>query len=285
MTDYSTWITNEIKRFTLESPDNSLRNSDSEKSWDEPTVAFSSASDPLYQYFKDDIGDFYWTPLEIYRRAFPKEKDASADKLSIISWILPQTQRTKTNQRKMKEYPCENWVRSRIFGESFNDKLRQHIVDISLRKGVNALSPVLLPEWQVVKNGKYGFASNWSERHTAYISGLGTFGLCDGLITALGKAVRFGSVIVKVQVPVKNRPYKDMHEYCLFYAMGKCKACAARCPAGAISENGHDKEKCNRYLRDIVARRNDKVFSLKGGGCGLCQSRVPCESGIPSVAD
>ena len=37
-------------------------------------------------------------------------------------------------------------------------------------------------------------ASTWSERHVAYVSGLGTFGLSGGLITAKGQAVRLGSV-------------------------------------------------------------------------------------------
>ena len=41
---------------------------------------------------------------------------------------------------------------------------------------------------------KYGMASCWSERHAAFVSGLGTFGLCDGLITPVGKAMRCGSV-------------------------------------------------------------------------------------------
>ena len=38
------------------------------------------------------------------------------------------------------------------------------------------------------------YASNWSERHVAYVCGLGTFG-CQGLITSKGLAGRFGSII------------------------------------------------------------------------------------------
>jgi epoxyqueuosine reductase QueG len=49
-----------------------------------------------------------------------------------------------------------------------------------------------LPEWSRRPSEKYVFSSNWSERHAAYTAGLGTFGLCDGLITPLGKAMRVG---------------------------------------------------------------------------------------------
>ena len=68
-------------------------------------------------------------------------------------------------------------------------------------------------------------ASQWSERHAAYASGLGTFGLCDGLITPKGKAVRFASVVTRIKVPPTQRPYKDHHAYCLHYAKGICGMC------------------------------------------------------------
>ena len=36
------------------------------------------------------------------------------------------------------------------------------------------------------------------ETHAAHAAGLGTFGLCDGLITPIGKAIRVGSVVAKM---------------------------------------------------------------------------------------
>jgi epoxyqueuosine reductase QueG len=53
----------------------------------------------------------------------------------------------------------------------------------------------------------YGYASSWSERHAAHAAGLGTFGLCDGLITPKGKAMRAGSVVAKIQVEPSIRFY------------------------------------------------------------------------------
>ena len=52
---------------------------------------------------------------------------------------------------------------------------------------------------------------------------------------------------------------------------------------GAITEAGHDKEKCRQHL----ARAREYVketYKFQGYGCGLCQVGVPCEAGIPVKA-
>lgn len=170
----------------------------------------------------------------------------------------------------------------RIFGEQFSDKLRCFVVDILSNRGHNALAPVLSPLWATRPSKRYGLASNWSERHAAFVSGLGTFGLCDGLITPVGKAIRSGSVIADISIELTPRPYRALHDYCLFYTKGICRNCVDRCPAGAITEKGHDKDRCNDYIRSIISPHNRSQYGLEGGGCGLCQSLVSCESKIPS---
>jgi epoxyqueuosine reductase len=50
----------------------------------------------------------------------------------------------------------------------------------------------------------------------AYAAGLGTFGLCDGLITACGKAMRTGSVAARLEIDALSRPYDDHQAYCPF---------------------------------------------------------------------
>jgi len=49
---------------------------------------------------------------------------------------------------------------------------------------------MLSPPFKRETSEKYGYASSWSERHIAYVAGLGTFGFCDDLITPVGKAMR-----------------------------------------------------------------------------------------------
>ena len=203
------------------------------------------------------------------------------EELTVISWILPQTKATKADNRKESFYPSERWARARIFGEKVNEKLRKHVVATLESKGYPAVAPSLTPQFSVRISPKYGFASTWSERHAAYASGLGTFGLCDGLITPVGKAMRTGSVVARIQVPPTPRPYKDHHEYCLFFTEGTCKECISRCPVGAITEKGKDKSACYRHLFQTTKDYVTPKYGFDGYGCGLCQTGVPCESKIP----
>ena len=268
-----------IKDFVNESPENTLRNEANEKAWSDPLVGFSSGADPLYDFYKKDIGSFFLTPLEWFEATFP-ESETQDEGLTVISWILPQTMATKAEHRLPRNMPTERWARARIYGEEFNDKLRGHVVEKLNEAGYKAVAPMLSALWSRETSEKYGFASNWSERHAAYASGLGTFGLCDGLITPKGKAMRAGSVIASMVIQPSAGEYEDHHAHCLYYAKGTCLECVHRCPAGAISEAGHDKERCSKYLR-ATRKYVESSFGFNGYGCGLCQTGVACESRIP----
>lgn len=275
------WISRQINEFIQTSFHNTLGDQIPEKAWNQVLTGFSSGTDPLYQTIKQDIGDFYWTPYQALKLAFP-DADIKKEKISVISWILAQSDKTKEDQRKETKYPAKRWTMARNFGETFNERLRQHIVKLLSEKSIKAVAPHISPDFSRQESKKYGYASNWSERHTAFISGLGTFGLSDGLITPLGKAIRCGSVVAEVEIEPTLRPYDHHNAYCLFHDMGKCRKCADRCPAGAISENGHDKVRCKKYLRTVVAEYATAEYGkFPYHGCGLCQVKVPCESRIP----
>jgi epoxyqueuosine reductase len=269
-----------ISEFVEHSSENSLRMEPDEKAFDDVLVGFSSGADPLFEAYKDLVGVFHWTPVEIFALTFP-DTPVRPDDLTVVSWVLPQRKATKADNRKETFYPSRRWIHARFPGEEFNNRLREHVVEELGRNRIKAVAPVLSPQWSMEKSPKYGFASKWSERHAAYAAGLGTFGLCDGLITPKGKAHRVGSVVANLAVPVTGRPYDDHHAYCLFYYDGSCKGCRKRCPVGAITEEGHNKEKCWNHAHVTCGQFIQENFGFSGYGCGLCQTRVPCESGIP----
>ncbi len=269
-----------IKAYINNSPENTLGNADNDRAWGEPLVGFSRGDDPLYRAYKEHVGPFHWTPLEAFRLAFP-EIEATERDLTVVSWILPLTEKTRADLRKATACTPESCARTRIFGEAVNVKLRQHVAAALQEAGVDAVAPLCLPEYKVEMSERYGYAATWSERHAAHASGLGTFGLCDGLITPIGKAMRCGSVVARIAVEPTPRPYADHREYCLFFTHGACKLCIARCPVSALSESGHDKVKCRAYLFEDTKKYVEKNYGFEGYGCGFCQSSVPCESGIP----
>ena len=278
--DAAAWIRDCIVNYVASDENNLHLEGTREPAWEEPLVGFSRGDDPLYRHFKDDIGPFFWTPSEIFAATFPG-LGAAPGELTVISWILPQTEQTRLDNSREKTLPADRWILSRKYGEDFNIKLRDHVAGFLKAAGHEAVAPMNSPAWKWEKSARYGFASSWSERHAAYASGLGTFGLCDGLITPKGKAMRCGSVVARIAVPPSERPYDNHHAYCLFYFNGSCGKCMPRCPVGAISREGHDKEKCFAYLHGVTEKHAQSRFNIKTSPCGLCQVGVPCEAKIP----
>jgi epoxyqueuosine reductase QueG len=146
-------------------------------------------------------------------------------------------------------------------------------------EGFETCIPALEPSLVIRKRepedavGKPLFASSWSERHVAFAAGLGTFGLSTHLITRVGKAGRFGSIITTAEFEPTARPYReDPFAYCT-----RCGTCTKRCPVDALTlENGKDYQACWVYMEETKIRFKPRY------GCGKCQLLVPCETGIPN---
>jgi len=276
------WIEGLIQDFITTSPHNTMRNENEEPAWDGALVGFASGTDPIWQQFKEYVGAFHWTPWEVFNQHCPGES-AGSEELTVVSWVLPQREVVRKANRRNKKYPSEEWARIRVYGEEFNVALRRHVAKSLTEAGHATIAPMLVTNWTIINSERFSYASSWSERHAAHAAGLGTFGLCDGLITAKGKAMRVGSVVAKIYIESTPRPYADHRAYCLFFANGTCGKCIGRCPVHAITETGHDKEKCRQHLarsREYVK----KIYKFEGYGCGLCQVGVPCEAGIPVKA-
>jgi epoxyqueuosine reductase len=277
-----------IKNFIKENELNRRTQLDQGVYWDEPIVGFASGMDSLFFEYKSIIGPFHLTPREIMAAAALKEKDrglflSEIEQISVISWILPASEDTRKSNRNEEKFPSKLWAYTRDFGEACNDALRRHVVGFLEDLGYIAVAPVLSPSYQYVHDEKVGWASPWSERHVAYACGLGTFSLNDGLITPKGMAVRIGSVVTLLKLTPSEKKYRHHKENCLIFRNEECGKCIRRCPAGAITEKGHDKNKCREYVNSepLNAKRSEYGLQNPPPACGLCQTGVPCEFEIP----
>jgi epoxyqueuosine reductase len=277
-----------IKNFINESDSNKRKQLDHGTYWEEPLVGFASGMDPLFFEYQTLIGPFHSTPREVISTAL-KERGRNLlfteiEKISVISWVLPASEDTCRSNRRENQFPSKLWAYTRTYGEACNDALRKHVVHFLEDLGYVTVAPVLLPTFHFVHDEKVGWASPWSERHVAYACGLGTFSLNDGLITPKGIAVRFGSVVTLLKLTPSEKKYRHHRENCLQFRDEKCGKCIKRCPAGAITLMGHDKERCHQYVSSEALKAKRSGYGLQDPppSCGLCQTDVPCEFEIPT---
>jgi epoxyqueuosine reductase QueG len=251
----------ELTEFVQRDQRNALAAHGGMRMYDSPLLTVAAADDPLFDQF---------TEPGIIGPRFLKPRQWLAGARSVLAFYLPFTQAVCETNRK-RGLPSEVWVSARIDGETFNQAVRSFLVDLLAERGAQACAPTLDPRFRVEAR-----IANWSERHAAYVAGMGTFGLHRALITAKGSTGRIGSVITTLALPPTPRPYTRYDEYCLFLTHGKCGACIPRCPPSAISPSGKDHDICSGYIdREILSRFKPRY------GCAKCNLNVPCEKGIP----
>ena len=244
-----------IQQFLLKSPLNTVEELDHLQIFDNPLLGVAGMQDPLFACLKEEdaVGPQHLSPQQWM-----------SSSQSVISYFLPFTKRVREANKSMGQ-PAQEWLFGRIEGQLFINALCQFLVDWFIEKGYEAIAPSLDNRFKIIHR-----RSNWSERHVAYIAGLGTLSLNCSLITKRGSAGRLGSVIVSAPLESTPRSYTNRYENCT-----QCGACIRRCPPLAISEKGKEHAVCSDYLDRVLVRFHPRY------GCGKCQTGVPCEDRIP----
>ena len=235
------------------------------KIFEQPIFAFAAANDELFLRLKEKeaIGEHFMLPKEW----LPEAK-------TVISFFLPFTDVVKKGNKNEPFWPSEEWLHARVEGQAFLNKLLKYLKSELVNTGFASVVPTMDERfWAKTKpkSKPLSFTSNWSERHIAFVCGLGTFGLSKGLITKKGVAGRFGSIVTTLETNPDQRYYEGVYDNC-----NMCGACVKKCPVKAISlETGKNHDICCDFLDETMDKFKPRY------GCGKCQVGVPCESKIP----
>jgi len=293
----SAWIEQEIAQAVLTARENQLADFGGQAVFDRPVVRVADGDDELFKQFRDVVSSQHLMPRDVLRR-FGKP-DGDADEVRVIVWALPLTaavRQSNTGPRWPSELYNAAWAR----GKWVNFRLERRLTRMLHAQGWTAVVPAATEAYAVFRDPGRTISSSWSERHVAYVAGMGQFGLRGCLITPVGVNVHLGSVVTTGPIQTSPRPYTNYAAPCLEQHGEGCGACIHKCPEGAISRDGLDKLKCLKMLRASKehlqqahpesarparapaagSNRADEEYSL---GCGLCMCGVPCEAGIPGA--
>jgi epoxyqueuosine reductase QueG len=189
---------------------------------------------------------------------------------TVISLFLPFCERVIKSNTMDRNEPSWEWLFGRIDAQAHLLAVGELIRDKLIENGYKAHLPYT-DKRHVIRVGAFQdipipvFSSNWSERHVAYVTGLGTFGRMTNFITKKGTCGRLISVVTDWDTPPDVKDYTGLYDYC-----AECYACYRACPGEAFDENGKNINKCSGYIRDTCLKYTPRY------GCGKCQSGLPC---------
>ena len=139
------FIEEESKAFTRTSAKNRMPESDNDFIFDEPMVQFADGDDPIFLEYKSIIASSHLTPREALAKTYNKSSKDLPARLSVMSWILPITKKTRESNRQQTKAPSRLWSYTRWYGEKFNEALREHVVKLLTEKGYLTVAPFLQP--------------------------------------------------------------------------------------------------------------------------------------------
>lgn len=248
-----------IKEFIKKEIEDSIKSSKVSELYRSPLVGFANAQNSLFNELKSIVHEGHALPEDILKGG-----------KTVVSFFVPFTGEVVKNNAKYQE-TTRDWAEAKkdteeLINETI-DKIRIKLNSLGIQASDNPGKGT----FDTVR-----FIHKWSQRHVAYICGLGNFGINNMLITKIGCAGRYGSFIIDRAVKY-DEVVKE--EYCLYKRNKTCGACIKNCPVGALSYEGTDKAKCSSRLDYMADKYFDGIHIYSSCGKCICE---PCATKNPT---
>lgn len=216
----------------------------------EPLVGFASANDPLFLDLKEIVHPDHVQPKDI----LPEAK-------TVVAFFLPFSDEVVMNNRKSNEVVSSKWAESYLNANNIINNVSQRVIQVLAEKGIKANT---IPATHTYDEKTLTTA--WSHRSAAFIAGMGRFGVNRMLITHIGCAGRYGSIIISEEIAPDLRPQEEL---CTYFLNGHCQFCINNCPTKALTPDGLDKHKCHKHLLEVSKGFTELGFCDVCGKCAV----------------
>lgn len=220
----------------------------------EPLVGFASADDPLFARLKEIVGPEHVHPRDL----LPEAK-------TVVAFFIPFSEDVVSSNRRATAVSPE-WAKSYLEANKLINNISDKVLQMLAEQGARGEAIKATHTYD-----EKTLIAAWSHRSAAFICGLGRFGRNRMLITPVGCAGRYGSVIISEEIAPDPRPEG---EFCINLNTGKCLVCVNNCPTKALTLEGLDKHRCHDRLLGV-----SKEFASMGlAVCDVCGKCVvgPC---------
>ncbi|MFW6082799.1 MAG: epoxyqueuosine reductase [Chloroflexota bacterium] len=236
-----------------------LANAATQTPYRSPRVGFACAHDSRFSALRGIVGPKHMLPGDILPGAE-----------TVVSFFVPFREDVVVANARRRAAVAREWAVAYVETNELIKRVTESLVDVLSDRGFRATGEPPTHNFDPVQ-----LTSHWSHKSVGVIAGLGSFGLHHMVITDLGCAGRFGSVVTDAALP--HEPSRQ-RERCLTLAGGSCRVCVDRCPVDALRADGQiDKHRCYERCLEVGSAFEDLGLCDICGKCavGPCAVKVP----------
>ncbi len=258
----------DIKGFITDAITGIVRSQAPRTEYRSPLVGFADARHPLFAHLKTLIAPDHLLPTDLLPEA-----------RTVVSFFLPFSQEL-VRQNQEGPVTAPTWAMAKQETDVVIHAIVQGVKERLAPHGVTVSDNPALERYDPAR-----FIHHWSQRHVAYICGLGNFGLNQLIITRKGCAGRLGSLCIST---FAEPDLICEEEVCPGRIDGSCGVCIQKCPSQALQYGAIDKPRCSAWINDYTEKffKGETAFRSCGKCIALpCALKRPDRIGRPESSD